>query len=527
MTKLNRHWSNNRRGKAIDVLLRSSFSLLQFFFCVAALLLGFRLSREITFVVNSYKPSHDSFKSLRRPSTDVIFHDEVVLGLPYFNGSQKNITLPEPPRTPILSEKKSSRVHVGRHEILIRSWPHPHPVHIALAHQLVVRVQEEQRRTFGWKEKKQLLVITPTYVRACQFLYLEGLIHTLRAIPNPLIWIVVEIGGSSSETATLLADSQLSYYHLGLDRFCTIDVHEIEQVKKLARLEGLRFVGNHALHGIVLFADDINTYSLDYFEEAQKAKWVGFLPVGQFSSPGARGSFEEIGKTVKNQFGISQATSLERVFNESNSETTSYAHTIRAHMSFIDGGSVQIFELSLQAPVCNSSGHLVGWYLSSSKNSNLTLEWSGFAMNAKIFWKDSKKPEWIKDWTEALPNNHCMIESPLAFVKDASHVQPLGKCRKDVLMWTLDAEAHVDGKFPARWVISPPLDVVVPSKRTPWPELASPPPLLAAPPPPALNIEQANIRAKDAKGKRKRRSHRTKQSKTNKTLTDASEERTG
>lgn len=505
MTNFSRNFSSNRRGKAVDALLRSPFNVLHCLLCIAALTLGFRLSREALLVVGSHKPSLDTLKSIRKAYTDTGSHSEVALGFPYVKDDRRNLTSHVLLRTPSSVELKSSRVHVGRHEILIRSWPHPDPLHTFLADQLLSHIQDEQRRTYALKERKQLLVITTTHVRTFQALHLTGLIHTLCAIPSPLIWIVVEAGGVSSETAALLVNSQLSYHHLGID-VNTLDDRNLQQVETLLRLKGLRFIEEQQLDGVVLFADDSNTYSFDYFEEAQRVDWIGIFSFGVLSPPSLSGLSKENANPIQDGFMLSKATLAEQGLDDSDSTRVLDTSLRGAISSFQDEGSRPILALPLETPVCNSSGHIIGWYSPSplrNNGSGMGLEWTAFALNARIFWKDYERPTWIKDWAETLGKNQSLIESPLAFVKDTSFVQPLGNCGKDVLMWWLRVEARVDSKFPSRWTISPPLDVVVPSKRTPWPEAhlaSSPPP--PSKPPPVLGNEHMSIRVKDMKGGR-------------------------
>jgi hypothetical protein len=62
---------------------------------------------------------------------------------------------------------------------------------------------------------RNLLVVTPTFSRTFQALHLMSLIHTLRNVPGPLTWIVIEAGGVSNETHALLLDSCLPFHHLG------------------------------------------------------------------------------------------------------------------------------------------------------------------------------------------------------------------------------------------------------------------------------------------------------------------------
>lgn len=531
MTKLTRNRSNSRRGNnseiSFDAILRSPFGLFRFtlhcLLCIAALILGFRLSREALLALGSLKPLPDTLlKSIRNTYTDAGKPSDVALGFPYVKDNPKSFTPFTPPKTTSSVDRKSSRVHVGRHEILIRSWPHPDPVQTFLAHQLLGRVQDEQQHMYGLKERKQLLVITPTYARTFQAVHLTGLVHTLRVVSGPLKWIVVEAGGVSNETAALLVSSQLSYHHLGFHEVMPADSKHRQQLETRLRLEGLRFIGEQQLDGVVLFADDSNTYSSDFFDEAQKVDWIGFFSVGLLPSPDTPALSEELIEVITNQSSVLKEANIKKQVLED-------SHAAKESNNLIGGVSssslkeifVPSLALPLQAPVCNSSGHLIGWYL-PSQNMGMQdasiidgLKWAGFALNARIFWKEYKKPLWIKSWTELLGGDLSLLGTPLAFVSDASFVEPLGSCGRDVYLWLLQVEAGVDSKFPSRWVISPPLDVVVLSKRTPWPDapLGSPPPPPLLPAPITVN-QHAKRRSKGTKvGRGKRGSHHVKQGK--------------
>ncbi|EYU34222.1 hypothetical protein MIMGU_mgv1a020319mg [Erythranthe guttata] len=134
-----------------------------------------------------------------------------------------------------------SRVVVGRHEILIRSWPHPDPAEF------------EQRSQYELKRPRIVIAITLTYVQTFQALHLTGVMHTLINVPYDLIWIV--------------------------------DRHKLELKMRLHALRYIliyrRVVREKKLDGIVMFADDSNMHTLELFDEVQKVmKWIGAVSVG-------------------------------------------------------------------------------------------------------------------------------------------------------------------------------------------------------------------------------------------------------
>ncbi|KAJ0807556.1 putative 1,4-beta-D-xylan synthase [Helianthus annuus] len=188
------------------------------------------------------------------------------------------------------------------------------------AHKIIEAVQREQKVQYGIKNPRSLIVVTPTYVRTFQALHLTGLMHTLMNLPYDVVWIVVEAGGATNETAALLAKSK---------------------VESEMRLKALRVVREQKLDGIVMFADDSNMHSLELFDEIQM--W---------------------------------------------------------------NGSVRF------------------------------------------------RPDWIKDLDVVVAGDgEDDIGSPLSLVKDASMVEPLGRCGKKVMLWWLRAEARADSKFPSGLVI--------------------------------------------------------------------------
>ncbi|XP_073041114.1 probable beta-1,4-xylosyltransferase IRX14H [Primulina eburnea] len=406
--------------------------------CLISLVLGFRFSRLLFFLLFSTSssplpPSSTTFSALHTSSS-----------------SSEAAT---PPPKGNFSTGGGSRVVVGRHGILIRPWPHPDPAEVMKAHKIIERVQIEQRSLYGIKTPKPVIVITPTYVRTFQTLHLTGVMHSLMNVPYDLIWIVVEAGGVTNETASLISKAGLKTIHIGFDEKMPVLWEDRHKLESRMRLHALRVVREKTLDGIIMFADDSNMHSMELFDEIQNVKWVGSVSVGIITHSG--GSEEREFPAVEN-----------------NDDKTS--------------------ELPVQGPACNSSNHFVGWHtLDMSQFADRSaryigdravvlprkLEWAGFILNARLVWEDTAdRPEWIKDLDEVGKDGED-LESPLSLLKDTSVVEPLGSCGCKVMLWWLRVEARADSKFPARWIIDPPLEITVPAKRTPWPD--SPPELLS------------------------------------------------
>ncbi|XP_047334420.1 beta-1,4-xylosyltransferase IRX14-like [Impatiens glandulifera] len=425
--------------------------------CLISLILGYRFSRLVFFLLFSTSSINNLYNSPFRTASEIAR----ALTIQTNTGSLANKTV-----------IPSSRVVVGRHGILIRPWPHPDPVEVMKAHRIIERVQREQRLQFGVKYPRTIIAITPTYVRTFQALHLTGVMHSLMNVPYDVIWIVVEAGGTTNETASLIGKSGLRIIHVGFDMKMPISWEERHNTEADMRVHALRIVKRERLDGILMFADDSNMHSLELFDEIQKVKWIGAVSVG-----------------------------------------------ILLHSSDPDDPTPKVNEeeegnrhMPVQGPACNSSESLVGWHTLNSLPYTRTanyiggrgvvlprkLEWSGFVLNSRLIWNEAQdKPNWINDLDDIAENGK-VLESPLSLVKDQSMVEPLGSCGRKIFLWWLRVEARADSKFPASWIIDPPLEITVMAKHTPWPD---------APPELAVDIEENK-----EKSASKNRSHKLRRS---------------
>ncbi|CAL9087975.1 unnamed protein product [Musa textilis] len=441
--------------------------------CLVSAALGFRFSRLLFLLLFSPASHHHHLHHdhhlhlLRQPPAAVIP-----------SPPPPRPDLPPPPPPPAVA----GRVGVGRHGIRVRPWPHPDPAEVARAHEILVRLQQEQRLRYGVKDPRPVIVVTPTYARTFQALHLTGLLHSLMLVPYPLTWLVVEAGGVSNETASLLARSSLPVVHLPFHEDMPVLWNDRHRFEARMRLRALRVIRERRLDGIVVFADDSNVHTMELFDEIQKVQWMGALSVGILAHSAAPDA------TAKRQQRASEETS----------------------------------PLPIQGPACNSAGQLIGWHTFNSLpyakkaatfvGDGVTvlptkLEWAGFVLNSRLLWKEAEgKPNWARDLDEVGISGE-EIESPLDLLKDASSVEPLGICGKKVLLWWLRAEARYDSKFPTRWVIDPPLEIVVPAKRTPWPD--APPDL----PYQRIEYEGSHVEKRVSKKVRSSRSKRSSHNK--------------
>ncbi|XP_060839015.1 galactosylgalactosylxylosylprotein 3-beta-glucuronosyltransferase I [Rhopalosiphum padi] len=134
-----------------------------------------------------------------------------------------------------------------------------------------------------------IYAITPTYKRPVQKAELTRLSNTFRLVNN-FHWIIVEDSEiKTSLVANLLHKSNLNYTHLAIGT-------PAEWKRKLKepkwkkprgvkqRNKALEWLRNNKAkendEGIIFFADDDNTYSVDLFNEMRTVKGVGVWPVG-------------------------------------------------------------------------------------------------------------------------------------------------------------------------------------------------------------------------------------------------------
>ncbi|KAL0863241.1 hypothetical protein Bca101_042359 [Brassica carinata] len=399
--------------------------------CLISLILGFRFSHLVLFFLFS-----TSVTNLYTTTAGV---------------SQLLQLKPLERKTNVVAAK-SSRVVVGRHGIRIRPWPHPNPIEVVRAHQLLQRVQKEQKSIYGVRSPRTVVAVTPTYVRTFQALHLTGVMHSLMLVPYDVVWIVVEAGGKTNETASFVGKSGLKTVHVGFDGKMPNTWEDRRRMESEMRIQGLRIVREEKLDGIVVFVDDSNMHSMELFDEIQSVRWFGALSVGILAHSG---NADELSSVLK--------------MNQEGKKALS---------------------MPIQGPSCDSSGKLVGWHVFDTQpyatKSGVyvddtaavmpsKMEWSGFVLNSRLLWKESvdERPTWVKDVNNLLDGNE-EIDSPLSLVKDPSMVEPLGSCGRNVLLWWLRVEARADSKFPpGSWIIKSPLDITVPSKRTPWPDSSS------------------------------------------------------
>ncbi|KAK0132717.1 Galactosylgalactosylxylosylprotein 3-beta-glucuronosyltransferase 3 [Merluccius polli] len=182
------------------------------------------------------------------------------------------------------------------------------------------RLQEQIKKVESTKPPHQTLkstlptifVITPTYTRFVQKAELIRLSQTFLHIPQ-LHWVLVEDSAHQTPlVASLLAKSGLAYTHLHTPtpkerKLQDGDPSWLKPRGAEQRNEGLRWLretrraqqGTDSQQGVVYFADDDNTYSLQLFEEMRSTQRVSVWPVGLVGGMRYERPVVEGGKVVR------------------------------------------------------------------------------------------------------------------------------------------------------------------------------------------------------------------------------------
>jgi len=121
--------------------------------------------------------------------------------------------------------------------------------------------------------QKLLIIVTPTYERPFQAYYLNRLAHTLRVVPPPLLWIVVEMSSQSTETAKILRGAGVMYRHL----VCNQNITSLKNMEVHQRNVALSHIEKHQLDGIVHFADDDRMYLVHLFDQMRRIRYLLFF----------------------------------------------------------------------------------------------------------------------------------------------------------------------------------------------------------------------------------------------------------
>nr|GMD42687.1 probable beta-1,4-xylosyltransferase IRX9H [Ipomoea batatas] len=231
---------------------------------------------------------------------------------------------------------------------------------------------------------KLLIVVTPIEPRPFQAYYLNRLAHTLKLVPPPLLWIVVEMTSQSAETADTLRRTGVMYRHL----VCNKNLTEVKDRSVHMRNVALSHIETHHLDGIVYFADDDKTYSLDLFEQMREIRRFGTWAMPRMAE--------------NNRYVI------------------------------------------LEGPICKGS-QVLGWHTNDRKKRlrRFQAEMSGFAFNSTILW-DPKR--WHRPTLEPIRQIDTVKDGFQAtafieqIVEDESQMEGIPMNCSRIMVWQFDTE---------------------------------------------------------------------------------------
>ncbi|GMH10092.1 hypothetical protein Nepgr_011933 [Nepenthes gracilis] len=176
--------------------------------------------------------------------------------------------------------------------------------------------------------KRLVIAITPTGNKdQLRGVLLSRLANTLKLVPPPLLWIVVESELEDSGVSKLLRKTGVMYRHLVFKE----NINDPRVEMELQRNVALNHIEHHRLSGIVHFAGLDDIYDLSFFDEIRAIEVFGAWPLAKLST--------------------------------------------RRKKPIIEG------------PVCHSS-QVVGWHLKNPNNQTeeFPIHISGFAFNSSILW---------------------------------------------------------------------------------------------------------------------------------------------
>ncbi|KAK1601393.1 hypothetical protein QYE76_017775 [Lolium multiflorum] len=253
--------------------------------------------------------------------------------------------------------------------------------------------------------RKLLLIVTATTVRPHQAYYLNRLIHVLKSVPPPLLWIVAEWPYQSRETVEILRSSGIMYRHIVCNRNAT----NIRKIIVCQKNNAVFHIKKHHLDGIVHFADEERAYSVDLFEEMRKIRRFGTWPVATH-----------------------------------------------------DGSK---YRVALEGPLCQGD-RVTGWHTNQRRGilRRFPIGFSGFAFNSTILW-DPKR--WKSPTRESIilhsGGRGGLQESRFIerLVEDESQMEGLADNCTRIMAWNFDLEPP-QLNYPTGWLLQKNLDAVVP-----------------------------------------------------------------
>ncbi|CAB4314716.1 unnamed protein product [Prunus armeniaca] len=189
--------------------------------------------------------------------------------------------------------------------------------------------QQEEEKEPKLTPRRFIIIVTPTSTKnKFKSVLLRRLANTIRLVPQPLLWIVVEAKTESNGVSEALRKTGIMYRHLVFKENFTDTEAEMDHQRNIA----LKHIEQHKLSGIVHFAGLSNVYDLGFFDQLREIEVFGTWPMALL------------------------AANREKVI--------------------------------IEGPVCDSS-QVIGWHLKKMNNQTdprPPIHISSFAFNSSILW---------------------------------------------------------------------------------------------------------------------------------------------
>ncbi|KAK7345596.1 hypothetical protein VNO77_16202 [Canavalia gladiata] len=157
-----------------------------------------------------------------------------------------------------------------------RSWIAPTPETMPTRSIVHKRTTLHVKPGSQLKPRRLLIIVTPTGTKIpFQAVVLTRLANTIKLVPQPLLWIVVEKQTDTTEVSETLRKTGIMYRHLvSKENFTDVEA-ELNHQRNLA----LKHIVHHKLSGIVHFAELSNVYDLEFFKQLRYIEVFGTWPM--------------------------------------------------------------------------------------------------------------------------------------------------------------------------------------------------------------------------------------------------------
>ncbi|KAL3536305.1 hypothetical protein ACH5RR_004766 [Cinchona calisaya] len=235
--------------------------------------------------------------------------------------------------------------------------------------------------------RRLVIIVTPTSKKdRRQGVLLWRLANTLRLVPQPLLWVVVEQQSESHQVSEMLRKTGIMYRHLVFKDNFTDTKAEMDHQRNIA----LNHIEHHRLCGIVHFAGLSNVYDLSFFDHIRAIEAFGTWP-----------------------------------------------------MAFLSANRKKVI---IEGPVCNSS-EVMGWHfknLSNLTDKSMTttkpaIHVSSFAFNSSILW-DPERWGRISSAQDTSQDSLKFVKKEVLEEETQLKGIPSEDCSK-VLLWNLQISA--------------------------------------------------------------------------------------